>query len=61
MADDNPWADYLDKLRQLEKQVKLVSFWTNETVKATEEVCKQAEEVVRNVKDYLARAKGGRT
>ena len=53
MTNDNPWADYLDKLRQLEKQVKLVSFWTNETVKATEEVCKQAEIVVKNVRQYL--------
>ena len=58
MADDN-WADYLDKLRQLESEVKLVAFWTNETVKATMETIEQAEEVVRNVKDYLARVKGG--
>ena len=53
MENKNHWADYLDKLRQLEKQVKLTAFWTNETVKATEEVCKQAEIVVKNVRQYL--------
>ena len=57
MVDDNHWTDYLDKLRQLESEVKLVAFWTNETVKATMETIEQAEEVVRNVKDCLARAK----
>jgi len=53
MADDNHWGDYLEKLGQLEKSVKLAAFWTNETVKATEEVCKQAEIVVKNVREYL--------
>jgi len=57
MADNNPWADYLDKMRQLESEVKLVAFWTNETVKATEEVCRQAEIVVKNVREYLEKTK----
>jgi len=59
MADNNHWEDYLDKLRQLESEVKLTAFWTNETVKATEEVCRQAEIVVKNVREYLEKSKAG--
>ena len=50
MADDNIWADYLDKMRRLEQAVKLVSFWTQETAR-------QVEIVVKNVREYCEKTK----
>ena len=52
---DNSWAKYLDCMRRLERQVKLVAFHTLETVKHTEETAKQARLAVWNVREYLDR------
>lgn len=50
---NNDWIVYLEKMRLLEKSVKLTAFHTLECVRATEEVCYHAKEVVDNIGIYL--------
>ena len=56
MPDDH-WLDYLEKMRRLQEAVKLVSFWTQETARATRETAYCTEEVAKNVRIYLAKKK----
>jgi len=50
---DDLWLDYLEKLRRLEKAIRLTAFWTNETARATRECAEQTDIVVSNVRKYL--------
>jgi len=50
---DDCWTDYIDKLRLLEKSVKLVSYWTKETANAAKEAADNAELAAGSVQRYL--------
>ena len=52
---DNHWAEYLEAMRRLETQVKLVAWHTKECARHTEEVANQVDVVVTKVRSILWR------
>ena len=50
---DNPWADYLDCMKRLEAQVKLVAFHTRETARYAEKAADMTLLTVYHIREYL--------
>jgi len=50
---DNPWADYLDCMKRLETQIKLVAFHTGETARLTKKASDLTLLTVYFVREYL--------
>jgi len=51
------WAEYLDKMRQLEMAVRLTAFYTRETARACKLTAYHTHEVANNVKEFLNKQK----
>jgi len=49
----NPFAEYLEKMRLLEAQVKLVAFHTCETARYTEKAADMALLAVYHIREYI--------
>jgi len=50
---DNPFAEYLEKMRELEQAVKLTAFHTSECAKQTEKVADNTLLTVHFVKEII--------
>jgi len=50
---DKAWAEYVNCMRRLEAQLKLVAYHTLETARKVEETAKQADIAVKNVRESL--------
>jgi len=51
--NDNPFAEYLEKMRLLESQVKLVAFHTQECARYAEKAADMTLLTVYYVREYL--------
>ena len=53
LENDKAWAEYVNCMKRLEAQLKLVAYHALETARQVEETAKQADIAVKNVREFL--------